>query len=70
MTWEIGVSIFVAAVTLVMIVATWHGRAKREPFVRELERHYHSIDSARPALRVVREKHPTPKATTKATRKR
>lgn len=73
MSVEIGVSIFVATLTLVIIAATWHGRAKREPFVRALEVHYQSIDGLRPRpnLRVVpREKHPTPKQSRAATRKR
>jgi hypothetical protein len=72
MSVEIGVSIFVAVVVLVMIGATWHGRAKREPFVRALEQHYQSLDGTkRPNLRVVpREKYPTPKQTQKAQRKR
>ncbi|MBP8274768.1 MAG: hypothetical protein KAY59_10075 [Acidobacteria bacterium] len=72
MSVEIGVSIFVAAVTLVMIGATWYGRSKREPFVRALEHHYQSLDGTRkPDLRVVpREKHPTPKQSQKAARKR
>lgn len=73
MSVEIGVSIFVAVVTLVMIGATWHGRAKREPFVRDLEHHYQSLDGLKrpPVLRVVpRERNPTPKATAKASRRR
>lgn len=72
MTLEIGVSMFVAVLTLVMIGATWYGRAKREPFVREVEQHYQSLDGTRrPNLRVVpREKYPTPKQTQKAQRKR
>lgn len=72
MTLEIVVSIFVAALTLVIIAATWHGRAKREPLVKALEQHYQSLDgSKRPSLRVVpKEKHPTPKQSRAATRKR
>lgn len=73
MSVEIIVSIVVGLVTLVMIAATWHGRAKREPFVRALEVHYESLDGQRqrPALRVVpRERHPTPKQTARASRKR
>lgn len=72
MTTEIAVTSIVALVTLVTIGATWYGRAKREPFVREVEQHYQSIDGTRrPNLRVVpREKYPTPKQTQKAQRKR
>ena len=72
MSVEIGVSIFVALLTVAMIGATWYGRAKRMPFVRELELHYESLDGTqRPRLRVVpREKHPTPKQTQKAQRRR
>ena len=72
MTLEIAVTSIVALVTLVTIGATWYGRAKREPFVREVEQHYQSIDGTRrPNLRVVpREKYPTPKQTQKAQRKR
>lgn len=72
MTLEIGVSVFVAVVFLVVMAATWIGRAKREPFVRELEMHYESLGGTkRPHLRVVpREKYPTPKATQKAQRRR
>jgi len=72
MTLEIAVTSIVALVTLVMIGATWYGRAKREPFVREVEQHYQSLDGTRrPNLRVVpREKYPTPKQTQKAQRKR
>ena len=72
MTLEIAVTSIVAVVTLVMIGATWYGRAKRAPFVRELELHYESLDGTqRPRLRVVpREKYPTPKQTQKAQRRR
>lgn len=72
MTTEIAVTSIVALVTLVTIGATWYGRAKREPFVREVEQHYQSLDGTRrPNLRVVpREKYPTPKQTQKAQRKR
>lgn len=72
MTLEIAVTSIVALVTLVTIGATWYGRAKREPFVREVEQHYQSLDGTRrPNLRVVpREKYPTPKQTQKAQRKR
>ena len=71
MSVEIGVSIFVALLTVVMIGATWYGRAKRSHFVRELELHYESLDGSRPRLRVVpKERNPTPKQTAKAARKR
>ena len=69
MTVEMGVSLFVGIVVVLVMCATWWGRGRRMREVAAIEQHVDSLDGRRPALRVV-PRHATPKQSAKATKRK